>query len=373
MTAAPVDPTRDGGLGAAHPHRRGLRARPARLDRRGPDPGRAADPHRRRPVGRPVQEPGRRRRARGAARAGRRGRAGASGATRCSAASGSTSPRTAQCSTPRSGCPPTPSSWSTARTSSPTSTRCCGGSTTSPTRVRSGEWTGVTGERIRTVVNIGIGGSDLGPVMAYEALAPYVQDGLECRFISNIDPTDAATTLAGLDPATTLFIVSSKTFGTLETLTNARLCRAWLLEGLDGHDEARGGRPALRRRLDRARQGRRLRDRPRQRLRLLGLGRRPLLDGLRDRHLAGRRDRARAVRRAAGRHARHGRALPDHRARPQRPGADGAAQRLVHRLPRRADPRGAAVRPAAAPVPGLPAAAARWSPTARASAGTAPR
>ena len=99
-------------------------------------------------------------------------------------------------------------------------------------KVRSGAWTGVTGERIRTVVNIGIGGSDLGPVMAYEALAPYRQDGLECRFISNIDPTDAATTLAGLDPATTLFIVSSKTFGTLETLTNARLCKAWLLDGL---------------------------------------------------------------------------------------------------------------------------------------------
>jgi glucose-6-phosphate isomerase len=103
-------------------------------------------------------------------------------------------------------------------------------------RVRSGAWTGLTGERIRTVVNIGIGGSDLGPVMAYEALAPYRQDGLECRFISNIDPTDAATTLAGLDPATTLFIVSSKTFGTLETLTNARLCRAWLLDGLAGQE-----------------------------------------------------------------------------------------------------------------------------------------
>jgi len=103
-------------------------------------------------------------------------------------------------------------------------------------QVRSGTWTGVTGERIATVVNIGIGGSDLGPVMAYEALAPYRQEGLECRFISNIDPTDAATTLAGLDPATTLFIVSSKTFGTLETLTNARLCKAWLLDGLRGSD-----------------------------------------------------------------------------------------------------------------------------------------
>jgi glucose-6-phosphate isomerase len=78
--------------------------------------------------------------------------------------------------------------------------------------------------------------------MAYEALAAYRQDGLECRFLSNIDPTDAATTLAGLDPASTLFIVSSKTFGTLETLTNARLCRAWLLEGLraagaTGHED----------------------------------------------------------------------------------------------------------------------------------------
>ena len=103
-------------------------------------------------------------------------------------------------------------------------------------QVRAGEWTGATGERIATVVNIGIGGSDLGPVMAYEALTPYVQGGLECRFISNIDPTDCATTLAGLDPATTLFIVSSKTFGTLETLTNARLCKAWLLDGLSEAD-----------------------------------------------------------------------------------------------------------------------------------------
>lgn len=98
--------------------------------------------------------------------------------------------------------------------------------------VRSGAWRGYTGQSIRTVVNIGIGGSDLGPVMAYEALKPYVQAGLECRFISNIDPTDAAQKLAGLDPETTLFIVSSKTFGTLETLTNARLCRSWLLDGI---------------------------------------------------------------------------------------------------------------------------------------------
>jgi glucose-6-phosphate isomerase len=99
-------------------------------------------------------------------------------------------------------------------------------------KVRSGAWTGVTGKRVQTVVNIGIGGSDLGPVMAYEALKPYVQAGIGCRFVSNIDPTDIAEKTADLDPETTLFIVASKTFGTLETLTNARLARAWLWEGL---------------------------------------------------------------------------------------------------------------------------------------------
>ena len=99
-------------------------------------------------------------------------------------------------------------------------------------RVRSGEWKGYTGKAITHVVNIGIGGSDLGPYMAYEALRTYVQDGLECRFISNIDPTDMGQTTADLPAETTLFIVASKTFTTLETLTNARLARTWLLESL---------------------------------------------------------------------------------------------------------------------------------------------
>ena len=99
-------------------------------------------------------------------------------------------------------------------------------------QVRSGAWTGVTGARVRTVVNIGIGGSDLGPVMTYEALKPYVADGLTVRFVSNIDPADVAETVQDLDPATTLFIVASKTFGTLETLTNARLAREWLWQQL---------------------------------------------------------------------------------------------------------------------------------------------
>ncbi|MBW0118607.1 glucose-6-phosphate isomerase, partial [Pseudonocardia sp. KRD-169] len=98
--------------------------------------------------------------------------------------------------------------------------------------VRSGAWTGHTGERIRAVVNIGIGGSDLGPVMAYEALRAYARRDIELRFVSNIDPTDVAEATRDLDPATTLFVVSSKTFTTLETLTNARVARAWLLAGL---------------------------------------------------------------------------------------------------------------------------------------------
>ena len=99
-------------------------------------------------------------------------------------------------------------------------------------RVRNGEWTGITGKRIKTVVNIGIGGSDLGPVMVYEALKPYADAGISARFISNIDPTDVAEKVSDLDPETTLFIVASKTFGTLETLTNARVAREWLLSAL---------------------------------------------------------------------------------------------------------------------------------------------
>ena len=89
------------------------------------------------------------------------------------------------------------------------------------TAIRSGEWTGATGKRITAVVNIGIGGSDLGPAMAYEALRDYVTPGIECRFVSNIDPVDLYAKVHDLDPASTLFVVSSKTFTTLETLTNA--------------------------------------------------------------------------------------------------------------------------------------------------------
>lgn len=105
-------------------------------------------------------------------------------------------------------------------------------------RVRSGAFTGHTGKRIRNVVNIGIGGSDLGPVMAYEALRHYADRSLVLRFVSNVDGTDFAEATRDLDPAETLFIISSKTFTTLETMTNAHTARSWALAGLGGSDAA---------------------------------------------------------------------------------------------------------------------------------------
>ena len=105
-------------------------------------------------------------------------------------------------------------------------------------RVRGGTWSGHTGKPIRNVINIGIGGSDLGPVMAYEALRHYSDRSLTFRFVSNIDGTDFAEAVRDLDPAETLFVVSSKTFTTLETMTNARTAREWLLAGLQGNQAA---------------------------------------------------------------------------------------------------------------------------------------
>jgi len=105
-------------------------------------------------------------------------------------------------------------------------------------RVRTGEWKGYTGKRIRNVVNIGIGGSDLGPVMAYEALKTYSERAMTFRFVSNIDGTDFAEAVRDLDPSETLFIVSSKTFTTLETMTNAHSARAWSLAGLSGDEKS---------------------------------------------------------------------------------------------------------------------------------------
>jgi len=101
-------------------------------------------------------------------------------------------------------------------------------------RVRTGQWLGHTGKRIRQVINIGIGGSDLGPVMAYEALKFYSDRAIGFHFVSNVDSDDFAEAVQGLDPAETLFIISSKTFTTLETMTNAQTARSWVLDGLGG-------------------------------------------------------------------------------------------------------------------------------------------
>ena len=155
--------------------------------------------------------------------------------------------------------------------------------------VRSGRWHGHTGRPIRNVVNIGIGGSDLGPVMAYEALRHYSRRDMTFRFVSNVDGTDFVEATRDLDPAETLFIVCSKTFTTLETLTNAHTARAWCLRAL-------GDERAVRRHFvavsTNAEGVAKFGIDPANMFGVLGLGRRPLLDGLGDRALDHAGDRA---------------------------------------------------------------------------------
>ena len=143
-------------------------------------------------------------------------------------------------------------------------------------QLRGGAWKGSTGKSIRNVVNIGIGGSDLGPVMAYEALKHYSALALTFRFVSNVDGTDFLEAVRDLDPAETLFVVCSKTFTTLENPTNAHSARDWLLAGLGG--QRRGCCTSRRCRFDQCRGSRRIRRRPGQYVPVLGLGRRSLLD-----------------------------------------------------------------------------------------------
>ncbi len=192
-------------------------------------------------------------------------------------------------------------------------------------RVRSGEWTGHTGKPIRNVVNVGIGGSDLGPVMAYEALRHYSRREMTFRFVSNVDGTDFAESTRDLDPEETLFV------DLLEDLHHAgdddqRAHRARVVAGRPRRRRGRG-RQALRRRLDQRRGGREVRHRHREHVRLLGVGGRPLLDGLGDRPLDHAGDRPRPLRRDAGRLPRDGRALPRGAAGREPAGADGAARR----------------------------------------------
>ena len=165
-------------------------------------------------------------------------------------------------------------------------------------RLRSGAWKGHTGKRIRNVINIGIGGSDLGPVMAYEALKHYSERAMSFRFVSNVDGTDFTEAVRDLDPAETLFIVSSKTFTTLETMTNAHAARAWLLAALKGEDF--GYRQAFCRRLHERTGGSAVRHRHGQHVRFLGLGGRSLLNGFGHRPLDDVGDRPRQFPRHAG-------------------------------------------------------------------------
>ena len=196
---------------------------------------------------------------------------------------------------------------------------------------------GHTGKPIRNVVNIGIGGSDLGPVMAYEALRHYSRRDMTFRFVSNVDGTDFAEATRDLDPAETLFVVSSKTFTTLETMTNART-RARVVARRARRRRGRG-RQALRRRLDQRRGRRGVRDRHREHVRLLGLGRRALLDGLGDRALDDARDRARGASREmlAGFHAidEHFREAPLEREPAGADGPAGASGTATSSAPRR--------------------------------------
>ena len=163
------------------------------------------------------------------------------------------------------------------------------------TSIRDGSWLGHTGQRIRNIVNIGIGGSDLGPVMAYEALRYYSQRDLTFRFVSNVDSTDFVEATWDLNPEETLFIIASKTFTTLETMTNAQAARNWTLEKL--HDESAIARHFVALSTN-AEEVTKIRDRHQQYVRVLGLGGRPLLYGRgnrlidRDRYRAGQLERS---------------------------------------------------------------------------------
>ena len=179
--------------------------------------------------------------------------------------------------------------------------------------VRSGAWVGHTGQRIRTIVNIGIGGSDLGPVMVTEALKWAKHPDLEFHFVSNVDGTDIAQALAASDAATTLFIVASKTFTTQETMTNAATARSWLLDQLG--DEAGSGQ-TFRGPLHQRGGRRRVRDRPRQHVRVLGLGGRTLFALVCDRAFHRPVGRYGRLRGAPGGSTRHGSALSRRRRRP---------------------------------------------------------
>ena len=218
--------------------------------------------------------------------------------------------------------------------------------------VRSGTAPGATGKKITDIVNIGIGGSDLGPAMATLALAPW-HDGPRAHYVSNVDGAHIHDTLKGLDPATTLFIIASKTFTTIETMTNAETARKWIEAAL-GKAAVAKHFAAVSTALDKVD---RLRHRAGPCLRLLGLGRRPLFAVGRDRpadHDLGRREE---FPRLPRRRARHGRAFPHSAAEEEPAGAAGARRLLAPRRLRLPGPRRDPLRPAPVTLSGLSAAA----------------
>ena len=283
--------------GAHAAPRRDRRPASAGAVRRGSGAGRADVRGGGRAVPGLLQEPGHRRDDAAAGRAGRRVGACRNGGTPCSAASTSTCPKTAPCCTSRCGC-------RGRRRSSWTAPTWCGEvhevldrMAGFANRIRSGEWKGHTGQAIRNVINVGIGGSDLGPVMAYEALRHYATRDIAFRFVSNVDSTDFVEATRDLDPG------ADAVHHLLQDVRHAGDAhQRHLGAGLDhlGAGRGRGGQ-ALRRGLDQRRAGREVRHRHGQHVRVLGLGGRPVLDGLGHRAVHHGGDRAGAVRRDAGR------------------------------------------------------------------------
>ena len=220
-------------------------------------------------------------------------------------------------------------------------------------QVRSGTWRGATGRPIRNVINIGIGGSDLGPAMAYDALRAFADPSLTVRFVSNVDGTDIHQATRDLDPAETLFVVVQDVHHARDP--DQRPHRP----GLAGRRARRRGsrRPPLRGRVDQRRQGGRVRHRHRQHVRLLGLGRRPLLVRLGHRPVADDRHRAGRLPGVPRGLPHHRRALPLGAVRSQPAGPPRADRPLVQRLLRGRDGGDPALQPVPGPLPGLPPAA----------------
>ena len=208
-------------------------------------------------------------------------------------------------------------------------------------RVRGGEWKGHTGKRIRNVINVGIGGSDLGPVMAYEALKHYSDRAMTFRFVSNVDGTDFAEAVRDLDAAETLFIISSKTFTTLETMTNAHAARSWALRSLGG-DEKSVAKHFVAVSTN-AEEVSEVWHRHREHVWLLGLGWRPLFHGFGDWTFDHAGHRTGQFSRYVGRIPPARRALPHRAVWAEPAGVDGSYRHLVQRFLRRADRCGASL------------------------------